>query len=119
MRSNWSISASRFAAFRCLQSSKSASLSLCLEPPGYKDGKLAIGDFPAQMKQVMDNHRRRAQIGRDEWDRVVKTNVMLTRSGDFDDTESKSTATYFPDRKHPARTTVVVAGLPSPDFLLE
>jgi 2-iminobutanoate/2-iminopropanoate deaminase len=86
--------------------------------PGYKDGKLAIGDFPAQMKQVMDNIANTLKAAGIGLDRVVKTNVMLTRSADFDAMNSIY-ATYFPDGKYPARTTVVVAGLPSPDFLLE
>lgn len=86
--------------------------------PGYKDGKLAIGDFPTQMKQVMENIAGALKSAGTSWDRVVKTNVMLTRSGDFDDMNRIYT-TYFPDGKYPARTTVIVAGLPSPDFLLE
>jgi 2-iminobutanoate/2-iminopropanoate deaminase len=86
--------------------------------PGYKDGKLTIGDFPAQMKQVMENIGTALKSAGTSWDRVVKTNVMLTRSGDFDDM-NRIYATYFLDGKYPARTTVVVAGLPSPDFLLE
>jgi 2-iminobutanoate/2-iminopropanoate deaminase len=84
----------------------------------YKDGKLANGDFPAQMKQVMDNIANTLKAVGTGLDRVIKTNVMLTRSADFDAMNSIY-ATYFSDGKYPARTTVVVAGLPSPDFLLE
>jgi reactive intermediate/imine deaminase len=86
--------------------------------PAYKDGKLAIGDFPAQMKQVMENISNTLKSAGTDWGRVVKTNVMLTRSADFGEMNTIY-ATYFPDGKYPARTTVVVAGLPSPDFLLE
>jgi 2-iminobutanoate/2-iminopropanoate deaminase len=86
--------------------------------PGYKDGKLAIDDFPAQMKQVMDNISNTLKSAGTDWGRVVKTNVFLTRSADFGEMNTIY-ATYFPDGKYPARTTVVVAGLPSPDFLLE
>jgi 2-iminobutanoate/2-iminopropanoate deaminase len=86
--------------------------------PAYKDGKLAIGDFSAQMKQVMENISNTLKSAGTGWDRIVKTNVMLTRSADFD-AMNTIYATYFPDGKYPARTTVVVAGLPSPDFLLE
>ena len=53
--------------------------------PGYKDGKIAIGDFPAQMKQVMDNIANTLKSAGTGFDRVVKTNVLLTRAGDFDD----------------------------------
>jgi 2-iminobutanoate/2-iminopropanoate deaminase len=86
--------------------------------PGYKDGKLAVGDFPAQMKRVMENISNTLKSAGTDWGRVVKTNVFLTRSADFGEMNTIY-ATYFPDGKYPARTTVVVAGLPSPDFLLE
>jgi reactive intermediate/imine deaminase len=86
--------------------------------PAYKDGKLVAGDFPAQMKQVMVNIAATLKSAGTSWDRVVKTNVMLTRNGDFDEM-NRIYATYFTEGKYPARTTVVVAGLPSPDFLLE
>ena len=48
----------------------------------------------------------------------MKTNVLLMRPGDFAEM-NRIYATYFADGKYPARTTVVVAGLPHPDFLLE
>jgi 2-iminobutanoate/2-iminopropanoate deaminase len=86
--------------------------------PGYKDGKLAVGDFSAQMKQVMENISNTLKSAGTDWSRVVKTDVFLTRSADFGEMNTIY-ATYFPDGKYPARTTVVVAGLPSPDFLLE
>jgi 2-iminobutanoate/2-iminopropanoate deaminase len=82
------------------------------------NGKLAVGDFAAQMKQVMENITSVLKTSGTGWDRVVKTNVLLMRSGDFSDM-NRIYATYFPDGKFPARTTVVVAGLPHPDFLLE
>jgi 2-iminobutanoate/2-iminopropanoate deaminase len=82
------------------------------------NGKLAVGDFPAQMKQVMDNMTATLKASGAGWDRVVKTNILLMRSGDFAEM-NRVYATYFPDGKYPARTTVVVAGLPHPDFLLE
>jgi 2-iminobutanoate/2-iminopropanoate deaminase len=43
--------------------------------PGYKDGKLAIGDFSAQMKQLMENIANTLKSAGTGWDRVVKTNV--------------------------------------------
>ena len=81
-------------------------------------GKLAVGDFPAQMKQVMDNMTAILKASGAGWDRVVKTNVLLMRPGDFAEM-NRIYATYFADGKYPARTTVIVAGLPHPDFLLE
>ncbi len=86
--------------------------------PAFKDGKVAIGDFSAQMKQVMENIANTLKSAGTSWDRVVKTNVMLTRSADFG-AMNGIYATYFPEGKYPARTTVIVAGLPSADFLLE
>ena len=81
-------------------------------------GKLAVGDFPAQMKQVMDNMTAVLKEAGTGWDRVVKTNVLLMRGSDFTEM-NRIYASYFPEGKHPARTTVVVSGLPHPDFLLE
>jgi enamine deaminase RidA (YjgF/YER057c/UK114 family) len=48
----------------------------------------------------------------------VKTTVFLTRNNDFAEM-NRIYGSYFPNGKFPARTTVIVAGLPSPDFLLE
>jgi reactive intermediate/imine deaminase len=82
------------------------------------NGKLAVGDFPAQMKQVMENLTAILKASGADWDRVVKTNVMLTRGSDFADM-NRIYSGYFPNGTYPARTTVVAAGLPHPDFLLE
>src|SRR5439155_22843610 len=46
-------------------------------------GKLAVGDFPAQMKQVMDNLTRVLKESGADWSRVVKTNIYLMRASDF------------------------------------
>jgi 2-iminobutanoate/2-iminopropanoate deaminase len=83
-----------------------------------KNGKLAIGDFPAQMKQVMENITDTLKSSGAGWERVVMVNVLLTRKEDFSEMNRIYT-TYFPNGNYPARTTVVVAALPSPDFLLE
>src|SRR5438874_2458396 len=82
------------------------------------NGKLAVGDFPAQMKQVMDNLTGILKAAGTDWSRVVKTNVLLMRANDFA-AMNRIYGSYFPDGKYPARTTVIVAGLPHPDFLLE
>lgn len=86
--------------------------------PGYDKGKLAVGDFTAQMKQVMENISATLKASGTSMARVVKTNVLLMRATDFDEM-NRIYASYFPDGNYPARTTVVVAGLPHPDFLLE
>ena len=82
------------------------------------NGKLAVGDFPAQAKQVMENLTRLLKEAGADWSRVVKTNVLLMRASDFADM-NRIYGSYFQEGKYPARTTVVVAGLPHPDFLLE
>jgi 2-iminobutanoate/2-iminopropanoate deaminase len=81
-------------------------------------GKLAVGDFSVQMKQVMDNLAGILKAAGTDWSRVVKTSVLLMRASDFAEM-NRIYGSYFPDGKYPARTTVVVAGLPHPDFLLE
>jgi len=81
-------------------------------------GKLAVGDFPAQIKQVMDNLARVLKETGTDWSRIVKTNVLLMRASDFAEM-NRVYGSYFQEGKYPARTTVVVAGLPHPDFLLE
>lgn len=86
--------------------------------PAYKDGKLAMGDFSAQMKQVMENLTNTLRSAGASWDRVVKTNVLLIHSGDFDEM-NRIYAAYFAGGRYPARTTAIAAGLPNPDFLLE
>ena len=82
------------------------------------NGKLAIGDFPTQMKQVMDNLTGVLKAAGTDWNRVVKTNVLLTRTSDFAEM-NRIYGSYFVEGKYPARTTSFVAGLPHPDFLLE
>jgi 2-iminobutanoate/2-iminopropanoate deaminase len=87
--------------------------------PGFGEGgKLAVGDFPAQMRQAMENIAAILKSSGAGWDRVVKVNVMLVRAADFAEM-NRIYASYFPAGNYPARTTVVVAGLPQPDFLLE
>ena len=77
-----------------------------------------MGDFTAQMKQVMENISATLKASGTGMERVVKTNVLLKRAADFDEM-NRIYSSYFPEGKYPARTTVVVAGLPHPDFLLE
>jgi 2-iminobutanoate/2-iminopropanoate deaminase len=81
------------------------------------NGKLAVGDFPAQMKQVMDNMTATLNASGAGWDRVVKTNILLIRSGDFAEM-SRIYATYFSRRKisranHGRRCRATASRLPS------
>lgn len=82
------------------------------------NGKLAVGDFSAQMKQVMDNLTGLLKTAGTDWSRVVKTNVLLVRASDFAEM-NRIYGSFFPEGKYPARTTAIVVALPHPDFLLE
>jgi reactive intermediate/imine deaminase len=87
--------------------------------PAYDaEGKLAIGDFTAQMRQVMASITGILQEAGAGWDRVAKVNVLLTRREDFDEM-NRIYAEHFPDGNYPARTTAIVYSLPRPNFLLE
>ena len=87
--------------------------------PAYdKSGKFAVGDFPAQMNQVMENISETLKSAGTGWDRVVKVNVFLKRREDFKEM-NRIYATYFQNGRYPARTTAVVVSLPQPDALLE
>ena len=81
-------------------------------------GRLAVGAFAEQAVQVMENITRILNGSGVGWDRVVKVNVMLIRRHDFAEM-NRIYAGYFPAGAYPARTTVIVASLPHPDFLLE
>ncbi len=81
-------------------------------------GALAVGDFPAQMRQTMAGITGiLASVGA-TWDRVAKVNVLLTRREDFEEM-NRIYAAHFLDGKYPARTTAIVYSLPRPNFLLE
>lgn len=87
--------------------------------PGYADdGTLAVGDFPAQMRQTLRNVGGILAAAGAGWDRVAKVNVFLTRREDVAEM-NRQYAALFPDGCYPARTTAIVVALPHPDFLLE
>lgn len=87
--------------------------------PAYdSEGRLAVGDFPAQMRQVMSSITGILKEAGAGWDRVAKVNVFLTRREDFEEM-NRIYAEHFPDGNYPARTTAIVYSLPRPNFLLE
>jgi 2-iminobutanoate/2-iminopropanoate deaminase len=81
-------------------------------------GKIAAGNFPAQMTQAMENIATILKEAGCGWDRVVRTKVFLTRQTDFLEMNRIYTS-YFPGGQFPARTTLYVQALPQPDFLVE
>ena len=85
--------------------------------PFSKDLQVAKGDFAAQMNQVMQNTIDILAEAGTSLDKVVKTNVILVRIGDFEEM-NRIYSTYFEEGNFPARTTIE-APLAHPDFLLE
>jgi 2-iminobutanoate/2-iminopropanoate deaminase len=81
-------------------------------------GKIAAGNFAAQMVQIMENIARILKEAGCGWDRVVRTKILLTRQADFTEM-NRIYASYFPGGQFPARTTLYVQALPQPDFLVE
>ena len=79
--------------------------------------ELAVGDFEAQMKQTMENLGAILRASGTDFDRVLKTTVILARREDWR-RMNDIYATYWPNRKFPARTAYG-APLPHPDFLVE
>ncbi len=82
------------------------------------DGKLAVGDFAAQMTQTMANVTGVLAAAGTDWSRVVKVNVFLTRREDVA-VMNKIYVSHFPSGNYPARTTAIVYALPQLDFLIE
>ncbi len=81
---------------------------------GYQSAK---GDFPAQMRQTMENMKAVLEEGGLSFDKVAKVNVILTRTADFQ-AMNEIYRTYFKEGHYPARTTIE-AKLAGKDFLLE
>jgi 2-iminobutanoate/2-iminopropanoate deaminase len=79
--------------------------------------QIAKGDFPAQMRQVMENIRAVLEDAGTSLDNAVKFNVHLRDMADF--TEMNDIyRSYFPGGVYPARTSMQSV-LPGADFLVE
>jgi len=85
--------------------------------PHAPDGTIAIGDFEAQLRQVMENIKALLEAGGSSLDKIVKSNIILIRKSDFR-AMNEIYRSYFTNGVYPARTTIE-AGLANPDFLLE
>jgi len=81
------------------------------------DQKLAVGDFDAQMRQVMTNLGAVLEASGSSFDRVVRTTVYLARQSDWR-RMNEIYAPHWRPGEYPARTAVE-AKLPHPDFLIE
>ncbi|MCZ6549460.1 MAG: RidA family protein [Deltaproteobacteria bacterium] len=85
--------------------------------PFSNDYQVAKGDFPAQMRQTMENVKAILEESVSSLDKVVKVNVILTRTTDFQ-AMNEIYRTYFKEGHYPAQTTIE-AKLASKEFLLE
>lgn len=81
------------------------------------DLNIAVGDFDAQMRQVMANLGAILDAGGSSFAQVAKCTVFLASQRHWD-AMNRIYAEYWPDGGYPARTAVE-AKLPHPDFLLE
>lgn len=86
--------------------------------PGYfGDRQLAQGDFEAQCLQALDNLDIILKAAGTSFDRIVKSNVIITRQGDFAKMNELYRARFTPGN-FPARTTVVCE-LAVPGMMIE
>lgn len=85
--------------------------------PFDKEGRLARGDFAAQIHQVMTNFKTILAEAGSSFDRVVKVVVILTRIADFAQMNELYWQ-YFREGNYPARPTIG-GQLAHSDFLLE
>jgi len=87
------------------------------QPPYFGDRQVAVGDFDAQMHQVMTNIITLLEQAGSSLDKVIKTTVILTSADNFK-RMNELYRTYFKEGNYPARTTIC-CGMGNPDFLLE
>jgi reactive intermediate/imine deaminase len=81
------------------------------------DLRLAKDDFPAQMRQTMENVGAILREAGSGFERVVKCTVILARRDDWP-AMNEIYRSYWPSGDFPARTAFE-ARLPHPDFLVE
>lgn len=79
---------------------------------------IVVDDFPAQMRQVMDNLGAVLRAAGSDFAHVAKLEIQLVRPGDFGDM-NRIYAEYFSPDAFPARSTTVVKALPVPEFLVQ
>lgn len=78
--------------------------------------EVAIGDFPAQMRQVMESIRIILEDAATSLERMIKATIILTDIRDFE-SAFEIWREYF-DEPYPALTTME-ARLARPQFMLE
>lgn len=83
------------------------------------DSGKPVQGIEAQTRQALENFRRTVEAAGGSMDDVLKTTVFLIDAGDFNGM-NKAYLEYFPNEEQkPARSTVIVAALAEPDWLVE
>ena len=80
--------------------------------------EIAVGDFPAQMRQAMTNVRNILEDCGSSLGQVAKLNIYLRRESDFKQMNDVYRE-FFPAEDFPARTTVIAASLSGEHFLVQ
>ena len=86
--------------------------------PGFDDNGKLPDDFTAQFGFVVATINRVLSEAGTDMRRLVKVNVLLTRTSDVA-TMNRLYADAFGPAPYPARTTCVVQALPDPAMLIE
>lgn len=88
-----------------------------------KDGNLVgEGDAAQQIEQVFTNISTALAVLGEDWASVLSLTTYLTSADHmpaFRETRQRLFASYFPDGEYPAHTLLLVAGLGSPDHVIE
>jgi len=88
-------------------------------PAYYGDLQMVKGDFPAQMRQCMQNLKDILEEAGSSIDKIAKVNIYVDRQGNIDEMNQIYREFFGNDpMQWPARTTVE-ARLPRREFLLE
>jgi len=93
-------------------------IMLSATTPFTPERDIMLDDFPAQMRQCMHNLGAVLNNAGSDFAHVLKLEVHLVRSTDFNDM-NRIFAEYFAPGAYPARATIVVKALVVPEFLLQ
>jgi len=86
--------------------------------PGYDANMELDSSFMVQFQTALDNLRAIIEQSGAASGEIVKVNIFLTRSCDLAEM-NRLYAIAFGPAPYPARTTILVAGLPDPAMLVE
>lgn len=82
------------------------------------DNGKPIAGVEAQTRQTLENMKKVLKAGGATMDDVVKTTVFLVKAEDFA-VMNKAYVEYFNQADKPARSTVIVAALAKPEWIVE